>query len=245
MGNDTSAALQYKISDFEGPLDMLLQLIAKHKMDICDIEIAVLLEQYMEQIKDMQSGQMEVSSEFLEMASRLVYIKSVSLLPKHEEAQELKKELEGQLIEYQECRKMAAELAKRVTYDIYVKQPSKIKFDMTYTRVHQPQEIAKAFAVAAGRGRSKLPPPREAFSGIIERKIVSVSSRVVYVLRQLWDGTPIKYRNLFKEGSPKSELVATFLAVLELIKNSRISIEGDGDDADVRLIRKENTVEEY
>ena len=109
MGNDTSAALQYKISDFEGPLDMLLQLIAKHKMDICDIEIAVLLEQYMEQIKDMQSGQMEVSSEFLEMASRLVYIKSVSLLPKHEEAQELKKELEGQLIEYQECRKMAAE----------------------------------------------------------------------------------------------------------------------------------------
>ncbi len=99
---------------------------------------------------------------------------------------------------------MAAELAKRVTYDIYVKQPSKIKFDMTYTRVHQPQEIAKAFAAAAGRGRSKLPPPREAFSGIIERKIVSVSSRVVYVLRQLWDGTPInkkqqdKYRRRWR-----------------------------------------------
>ncbi len=245
MGNDTSAALQYKVSDFEGPLDMLLQLIAKHKMDICDIEIAVLLEQYMEQIKNMQSGQMEVSSEFLEMASRLVYIKSVSLLPKHEEAQELKKELEGQLIEYQECRRMAAELAKMATYDIYVKPPSKVKFDMTYTRVHQPQEIAKAFAAAAGRGKSKLPPPREAFSGIIERKIVSVSSRVVYVLRQLWDGTPIKYRNLFKEGSPKSELVATFLAVLELVKNSRIRIDGDGDSADVRLIRKENRVEEY
>lgn len=245
MGNDTSAALQYKVSDFEGPLDMLLQLISKHKMDICDIEIAVLLEQYMEQIKDMQSGQMEISSEFLEMASRLVYIKSVSLLPKHEEAQELKKELEGQLIEYQECRKMAAELAKTVTYDIYVKPPSKIKFDMTYNRVHQPQEIAKAFEAAAGRGRSKLPPPREAFSGIIERKIVSVSSRVVYVLRQLWDGTPVKYRNLFKDGSPKSELVATFLAVLELVKNSRIRIDGDGDSADVRLIRKENTVEEY
>lgn len=245
MGNDTSVALQYKVSDFEGPLDMLLQLIAKHKMDICDIEIAVLLEQYMEQIKDMQSGHMEISSEFLEMASRLVYIKSVSLLPKHEEAQELKKELEGQLIEYQECRKMAAELAGMVTYDIYVKSPSKIKFDMTYTRVHQSHEIAKAFEAAAGRGKSKLPPPREAFSGIIERKIVSVSSRVVYVLRQLWDGTPIKYRNLFKDGSPKSELVATFLALLELIKNSRIKIDGDGDSADVRLIRKENQVEEY
>ena len=64
-------------------------------------------------------------------------------------------------------------------------------------------------------------------------------------VKQLWDGTPIKYRNLFKEGSPKSELVATFLAVLELVKNSRIRIDGDGDSADVRLIRKENRVEEY
>lgn len=73
---------------------------------------------------------------------------------------------------------------------------------------------------AAGRGKRKLPPPREAFSGIVERKIVSVSSRVVYVLRQLWGGTPVKYRKLFQDGSPKSELVATFLAVLELVKTA-------------------------
>ncbi|MEE1076228.1 MAG: segregation/condensation protein A [Acutalibacteraceae bacterium] len=235
--------LKYKVCDFEGPLDMLLQLIAKHKLDICDIEIAVLLEQYMEQINQMQEDQMDISSEFLEMASRLVYIKSVSLLPKHEEAEELKKELEGQLLEYQECRRIAALLGKMATYDIYTKAPSKIKFDMTYTRTHQPEDIAKAFLAAAGRGRSKLPPPREAFSGIVERKIVSVSSRVVYVLRQLWDGTPVKYRSLFKDGSPKSELVATFLAVLELVKNSRIRVDGDGDTADVRLLRKDKSIE--
>ncbi|MBQ1992768.1 MAG: serine protease, partial [Clostridia bacterium] len=161
----------------------------------------------------------------------------------HEEAEELKKELEGQLLEYQECRRIASLLGKMATYDIYPKAPSKIKFDMTYTRMHPTEDIAKAFIAAAGRGKSKLPPPREAFSGIVERKIVSVSSRVVYVLRQLWDGTPVKYRNLFKDGSPKSELVATFLAVLELVKNSRIRIDGDGDTADVRLLRKDNTVE--
>ena len=119
----------------------------------------------------------------------------------------------------------------------------KIEADMTYTRTHPTEDIAKAFLAAAGRGKSKLPPPREAFSGIVERKIVSVSSRVVYVLRQLWDGTPIKYRSLFKDGSPKSELVATFLAVLELVKNSRIRIDGDGDTADVKLLRKDKTVE--
>lgn len=235
--------LKYKICDFEGPLDMLLQLISKHKMDICDIEIAVLLEQYMEQINQMQENQMDISSEFLEMASRLVYIKSVSLLPKHEEADELKKELEGQLLEYQECRKMAKTLDKMVTYDIYTKEPSKIKFDMTYTRKHPKEDIAKAFVMAVGRGKNKLPPPRTAFSGIVERKIVSVGSRVVYVLRQLWGGTPVKYRSLFQEGSPKSELVATFLAVLELVKNSRIRIDGDGDNAEVQLIGKEKNID--
>ena len=231
--------LQYKVCDFEGPLDMILQLIAKHKLNICDIEISVLLEQYMEQIDNMKENQMDISSEFLEMASRLVYIKSVSLLPKHEEAEELKKELEGQLLEYQECRKMASQLSKMVTYDIYTKAPSNIKFDMTYTRKHNTNDIAKAFVMAVGRGKNKLPPPKEAFSGIVERKIVSVSSRGVCVLRKLWGGTPVKYRNLFKEGSPKSELVATLLAVLELVKNNRIRIDGDGETADVRLIRED------
>lgn len=218
---------------------MILQLIARHKLNICDIEISILLEQYMEQIDNMKENQMDISSEFLEMASRLVYIKSVSLLPKHEEAEELKKELEGQLLEYQECRKMAFQISKMVTYDIYTKAPSNIKFDMTYTRKHNTNDIARAFVMAVGRGKNKLPPPREAFNGIVERKIVSVSSRVVCVLRKLWGGTPIKYRNLFAEGSPKSELVATFLAVLELVKNNRIRIDGDGETADVRLIRED------
>ena len=243
MNRNESTVLQYKVCDFEGPLDMLLQLIARHKMDICDIQISSLLEQYMEQIQYMQGQEMEISSEFLEMASRLVYIKSVSLLPKHEEAEELKKELEGQLIEYQECRKMAAQLAEMVTYDIFTKEPSKIKFDMTYTRTHQTEDIARAYLMAVGGGKSKLPPPKEMFSGIVEKKIVSVSSRVVYVLRKLWDGTPVKYRSLFQDGSPKSELVATFLAVLELIKNNRLRVDGDCDNADIRLIRKEKSLE--
>lgn len=243
MNRSENPVLQYKVCDFEGPLDMLLQLIAKHKMNICDIQISALLEQYMEQIQYMQGQEMEISSEFLEMASRLVYIKSVSLLPKHEEAEELKKELEGQLIEYQECRKIASQLAKTVTYDIFTKEPSKMKFDMTYTRIHKTEDIAKAYFMAVGRGKSKLPPPKEAFSGIVEKKIVSVSSRVVYVLRKLWDGTPVKYRSLFQDGSPKSELVATFLAVLELVKNNRLYVDGDGENADIRLIRKEKSLE--
>lgn len=231
-----TVTLQYKLPSFEGPLDMLLQLIAKNKLDVCDIEIAVLLDQYMQQINHMQENQMEVSSEFLEMASRLVYIKSVSLLPKHEEAEQLKKELEGQLLEYAECRKVAKMLAGRVTYNLFSKAPAKIEYNMKYTRAHSPMDICVAYISAAGRGKRRLPPPADAFSGIVSRKIVSVSSRIVYVMRSLFKSTVVRYSSLFKNGSEKSELVATFLAVLELVKNKRIRVDGDGENAQITQI---------
>jgi len=90
--------ITYKLPVFEGPLDLLLSLIAKNKLNIYDIEISVLLDQYTDKIKQMQSEQMDIASEFLEMASRLVYIKSAMLLPKYEEeAEVLKKELTGSI----------------------------------------------------------------------------------------------------------------------------------------------------
>lgn len=111
--------LQYKLSAFEGPLDLLLTLISKNKIDIYDISISELLDQYMEQINMMQENQMDIASEFLTMASRLVYIKSVMLLPKYEEeAEELKKELSGQL-EYAVCREMAAKLGDIYDFDSF------------------------------------------------------------------------------------------------------------------------------
>ena len=110
--------LSFKVAQVEGPLDLILQLISKHKLNIYDIEITKLLEQYMDYIQQVQSQQMEIASEFLEMASRLVYIKSVSLLPKHEELEEqLKQELTGQLIEYTLCRQVAQLLKKRYVGD--------------------------------------------------------------------------------------------------------------------------------
>ena len=77
--------LSFKIAEVEGPLDLILQLISKHKLNIYDIEITKLLEQYLAYMEEVQSQELEIASEFLEMASRLVYINSVSLLPKHEE----------------------------------------------------------------------------------------------------------------------------------------------------------------
>ena len=99
--------LNYKLEGFEGPLDLLLQLIARNKYNIYDIPLLQLIEQYMEQIEKIKQDEMEIQSEFLEMASRLLYIKTVSLLPKHEEIVKLKEELTGELLEYMVCQQMA------------------------------------------------------------------------------------------------------------------------------------------
>ena len=105
--------LQFHLPVFEGPLELLLHLIAKRKMQITDIQIGELLEQYLAYMEQLQEADLEISSAFLEMAARLVYIKTVSLLPKHEEATTLKKELEGQLIEYQRLKAAALLLGER------------------------------------------------------------------------------------------------------------------------------------
>lgn len=231
--------LQYKFEVFEGPLDLLLLLISKNKIDICDIEISLLLSQYLEQIEKMQNEDMDIASEFLEMASRLVYIKSVMLLPKYkDEAEQLKEELQGQLIEYALCREVAAKLQPMVSFDKFTREPSPVDFDLTYNRIHPPMDIAKAYIAAVGRGKRKLPPSREAFSGIVEKKIISVNSRIIRVMRSLWHKKNVPYSALFDACSGKSDLVATFLAVLELVKGKRVVIDGDGDSALVRMIEE-------
>ena len=229
--------LQYKLDVFEGPLDLLLSLIAKNKIDIYDIKISELLDQYMEQIAQMQENQMDIASEFLTMASRLVYIKSVMLLPKYEEeAEELKKELTGQLLEYAVCREIAAKLGAIYDFDTYCKDPSPVEFDMTYNRLHPSSDIVKGYISAVGRGKRRLPPSEQAFSGIVAHKIVSVNSRIIHLMRRLRHGKRLEYHEIFEACEGKSDLVATFLATLELVKGKRIRIEGDGENAVVRML---------
>ncbi len=228
--------LSYKLPAFEGPLDLLLYLIGKNKLNICDIQISELLDQYMEQIEAMKERDLDVASEFLEMAARLVYMKTVSLLPKHEEAEELRRELTGQLLEYQECKRIAIVMGEQFRFNIFVREPSEIEVDQTYRRNHTPAELLSAYLNAAGRGKRLLPPTPEAFSGIVTHKIVSVASCIIHVLRQLWKTKSVQYGALFEEKKDRSDLVATFLAVLELVKGKRVRVEGESQDATVTLM---------
>lgn len=229
--------ISYKLADFEGPLDLLLHLVQKNKLNIYDIPIHELLEQYMEAIRTMQQMDMEVATEFLDMAARLVQIKSAMLLPRHEEGDEMKQQLTGELIEYQLCREAAKRMEKQcIGGDLFVRLPMEIEPDYTYRRLHRAEELLDAYLAAAGRGRRKLPPPPQAFHTIVARKIVSVSSKIIFVLRRLRVGKHVSYHSLYDGAHTKSELVATFLAVLELIKGKRIRVDGEGERQQVTLL---------
>ena len=229
--------ISFRLEAFEGPLDLLLYLISKNKLSICEIRITDLLGQYLECVTAMQEEDMDVKSEFLEMASRLVYIKSVYLLPKHDEAEKLEEELVGELIEYELCRKLAGELSQMTDgFNTFVREPMKLPPQKGYKLKHSPDELLSFYYAAVGRGQRKLPPPAESFSGIVSRKIISVSSKIVYVMRNLRKRTKIAFKSLFEKADSRSELVATFLAVLELIKGRRVEIEGDGDNAEIKMI---------
>lgn len=241
-----SEKLQYKLEAFEGPLDLLLFLIQKHKLNICDINISELLEQYTESIKDINNFEdMDGAAEFLEMAARLVYIKTAMLLPRYDdEGEKLRQELQGELIEYQACKNVAAYLRTRFCGNsVFSRDPMPIEADNTYMRTHQPEEILKAYLSALGRKQRKLPPPVEAFSGVVHKKLISVPSRAIILLKRLYRRTKLKWNDIFA-GSERSESVAMFLAVLELVKNGRISVSDDNSTVELNHDIKKKKMKE-
>ncbi|MDE6763755.1 MAG: segregation/condensation protein A [Oscillospiraceae bacterium] len=222
--------ISFKLEVFEGPLDLLLHLITKHKLNINDIPITELLDQYMDYISRMSEQNMEIAGEFLEMAARLVYIKTVSLLPQREEAEQLKKELQGRLIEYSLCKKTAEIMKERYIGNVFaVRDQLKIEFDNTYPIIHNPQELLDSYM------KIQIKPPEEkvkteAFNTIVKKKIVSVTSKIIFVLRRLYKSGSCLMNGLFEGLTDRSERVAVFLAVLELTKSGRIMLNDDNTE---------------
>lgn len=235
--------ISYKLEVFEGPMDLLLHLISKHKLNIYDIPIITLVEQYVDYVRSMQEEDMYVASEFLEMAARLVYLKSISLLPVYEEAEALKNELQGELIEYRDMKLLAEKLSENTEgFSTFVRDMEKIEVDQTYKRLHDPSELFNAYVSAAGKKLRQLPPPIEAFREIVVKKVVSVSSKITNIFKKLsLKGKKTKWKSLFDDAESRSDIVATFLAVLELTKSKKVKVSGDGDDAQVELIDSDFT----
>ena len=226
--------LNFKLEnlEFEGPLDLMLLLIQKHKLNIQDIEITVLLDQFLLYLERMTEADIEVTAEFLDAAARLVLIKSAALLPR-DEAEKMKKELQGALIEYALCKTMAEKLKKRWIGDaVYVRQPMEIEVDAAYHGTHQPEEIPFAYSAVSKRAKMKSETPRS-LAPIVAKSYVTVYTGVVIVLKSLLTRQSVTLAEIYK-GRPRSYRVSIFLAVLELSKAGRIVISEDGESVSLR-----------
>ena len=222
--------LTFHLADFEGPLELLLTLVQKHKMDLHNIPILELIDQYTRTVAADAGADPETASAFIEMAAHLVEMKSFLLLPRNEEGERMKQELTGQLIEYDQCRRMAALLrAKGEVAPVFVRRPMEMELDNTYALHHAPQILADYWQALAGRTKTRRVPTQQQFEPLVTAPMVSVTSRVVYILRRMLGGTVAKMEQLFSRSQSRSTNVATFLALLELVRGGRIALDDRGE----------------
>jgi len=228
--------LNFKLETFDGPLDLLLTLITKQKINIYDIPIAEILDQYLEYMELCQVYNAEISSEFIVMACELLYIKSKMLLPADEEEEDPREDLVRSLIEYSEVRRAAAYLAAREAefYHRYSPTPKEAVVK-TETVQSDPALLWSAFeqmrtALREDREQKK----KEDVQKIFSAQVAPVESKVVFVLRRMIKAFPrgnsVAFSSLIREQGNRSNRVATFLAILQLIQSGRVSFEKNGND---------------
>lgn len=231
--------LTVKLQAFEGPLDLLLHLLDKNKVNIYDIPIVEITNQYMAYIREMQRQDLNVMSEFLVMAATLLDIKSRMLLPKQpveedEEEEDPRAQLVEQLLEYKMYKCMAYELKDRQldAQKMMFKEPTIPGEVAAYEEPLNLEELVAdvtlkklndIFQSIIRRQENKIDPVRAGF-GRIEKEEVSLSDRISYLERYALEHKSFSFRGLLEGQCGKVEVIVTFLAVLELMKSGKITI---------------------
>ena len=244
--------LTVKLQVFEGPLDLLLHLLDKNKVNIYDIPIVEITNQYMEYIREMKRQDLNVMSEFLVMAATLIDIKSKMLLPaketEEEEAEDPRAELVEQLLEYKMYKCISYELKDRQmdAEKVMFKEPTipdevaayeepvdleELMADVTLKKLND------IFKSIMRKQEDKIDPVRSKF-GKIEKEEVSLSDKMVYLEQYAMTHPQFSFRSLLEAQCGKMEIIVTFLAVLELMKMGKITIYQDKIFDDIRIESK-------
>ena len=233
------------MEDFTGPLDLILSLLAKNKMEIQDIQISLILDQYMAWIEKRRALDLEVASEFITMASQLMFIKTRMLLSIHdEEALSELDQLIASLEEHQrhenhaKIQAIIPQLSDRydIGRDYITKVPEHIQVNKVYRYSHKAEDLLRAMTAVMERVDNHLPPPMAAFDGIVGREPYPVSDKAGEILERLQRFGVTRFHSLFHGNRSRSEIVATFLAVLELCKARRLRLAGTDTDCTVTSI---------
>lgn len=240
------------MQDFEGPLDVIFLLLSKNKVEIQDVSITAILEQYLSYLDEMKRLDMEIASEFITMASHLMLIKTKMLLSAAEAA-EAESELDllrqsliaRQRVEAMDQIRMAISILEPMN-DIgrctFTKEPEPLRRDQSYRYKHAPEDMLRALDEMVERNQRRLPPPTVNFKGIVGKEPYPVARKAVEVVRTLVLRGIARLKNLFHGNRSRSEVVATFLAILELCKSNSVSLEDDnsGENPNIRLLKTQS-----
>ncbi|MCR4937942.1 MAG: segregation/condensation protein A [Lachnospiraceae bacterium] len=240
-----------KLDAFEGPLDLLLHLIEKNKVDIYDIPIANITDQYMEYLHEAEKSDMNIMSEFLVMAATLIDIKCKMLLPKDENEEEEegdpREELVQKLLEYKMFKYMSGELKDRFVdagRSMYKeptlpKEVAEYRPPLDYDDLMEDLNLKKLNEIFNGimkRAKDRIDPIRSRF-GNITRDEISLDSKFAEITAYLNEREYCSFKDLLEEQGSKLAVIVTFLVVLELMKTGMIVISQDGLFEDI-IIRK-------
>ncbi len=235
--------------DFEGPLDVIFLLLSKNKIEIQDVSITAILEQYLAYLDEMKQLDMQIASEFITMASHLMLIKTKMLLSAAEQAEAESEldQLRQSLMErrrreaMEQIRQAIVQLEPRneIGRCIFTKEPEPLPKEKTYRYQHSTADLLRALDLIAERNQRQLPPPTANFKGIVAKEPYPVNRKAGEVLRQLVLRGVERLKSLFRGNKSRSEIVATFLAILELCKTNSVVLEDDnsGENPNVRLIK--------
>lgn len=230
------------LEDFSGPLDLILHLLSKNRMEIRDIQISVILEQYLEWMEERKRLDLDVASEFVAMAAQLIFIKSRMLLSLHDEdvlseVEELVASLEARQRQedFRKISSVVPELERRYTVgrNFLSRGPEPLSPDRSYRYVHIPDDLRHAMMALRERMGDRVPPTMAAFAGIVGKEPYPVAEKAGELLARLVRVGVTRFRVLFQGNRSRSEIVATFIAVLELCKARRIFLAGVGEDCTV------------
>ena len=235
--------------DFEGPLDVIFLLLSKNKIEIQDVSITAILEQYLAYLDEMKQLDMQIASEFITMASNLMLIKTKMLLSAAEQAEAESEldQLRQSLLErrrreaMEQIRQAIVQLEPRneIGRCIFTKEPEPLPKEKTYRYQHSTADLLRALDLISERNQRQLPPPTANFKGIVAKEPYPVNRKAGEVLRQLVLRGVERLKSLFRGNKSRSEIVATFLAILELCKTNSVVLEDDnsGENPNVRLIK--------
>ena len=229
-------AITYRLEQFEGPLDLLLSLIAKNKVSIADIPIALICDQYIEYIVKAQELNMDLASEFIVMASELILIKSKMLLPRPEaEEEDPRATLADALIRYKQAKEAAVKLAPMYAYysGRLVKDTDEISVDKTFVADQSPLVLQQAIRRIVAYNNALERAQQTAFKPMISKPVVPVELKIVGILNRMnKGGGSASLKELISDSVSLPDMIAIFIGVLELVKVRRILIDESDDGYD-------------